>query len=43
MGEIPYFGSSEKPKALPPDLMNEAFDLRMLEPIIAVGRGQGNH
>jgi dethiobiotin synthetase len=43
MGEIPYFGSSEKPKAPPPDLMNEAFDLRMLEPIIAVGRGQGNH
>ena len=34
MGEIPYFEPSQTPKALPLDLMIEAFDLRMLEPII---------
>jgi dethiobiotin synthetase len=34
MGEIPYFEASQISKAPPLDLMNEEFDLRMLEPVI---------
>lgn len=34
MGEIPYFEPSQRPKALALDLMNEEFDLRILEPVI---------
>jgi dethiobiotin synthetase len=34
MGEIPYFELPQRAKAPPLDLMNETFDLRILEPII---------